>query len=85
MPKQLVKVSNVIEAEESKIKNQSHVDHICWCEEHYLLWVLVTEPDNQTASLQRDPVVYALLSAQEKIGSVIGQIIAALSSQCTCS
>ena len=55
------------------------------CESYHPLWVLVTSPDDQLASLQRDPVAFPLLSAQEEMRVVAGQIVAASPQQCTCS
>ena len=48
-------------------------------------WVLVTGPDNQSASPLRDPVGYASLSAQNEKRVVAGQIVAASTWKCTCS
>ena len=42
-------------------KSKSRIDHILQCERHRPLWVLATGPNDQSASLQRDPVAFALL------------------------
>ena len=76
------------EAKESKtvkVKSQSHVDHILRCEKHRPLWVFATRPDNQSASLQKNPAAFASLSAREETRVVAGQIVAASTRQYTCS
>ena len=54
-----------------------------------LQWVLATGPDDQSASLQRDPAAFASISAREETRVVAGQIVAASNyislRQCTCS
>ena len=45
----------------------------------------LTGPDDQTASLQRDPAAFASLSAREETRVVAGQNVAASPRQCTCS
>ena len=55
-----VEVSNVTEIEESnaiKVKSQSYVDHIHQCEGYHPKYMLGTDPDDQSASLQGDPTV----------------------------
>lgn len=53
-------------------KSQSRIDHILQCERHRPLWVLATGPNDQSASLQRDPVAFALLRDEScgKLNSV---------------
>ena len=83
-----VEVSDVAEAEESKtvkIKSQSHVNHVLRCQKHRPQWVLATGPDDQSASLQRDPAAFASPSAREETRVVAGQIVAASPRHCTCS
>ena len=88
-PEMSMEVSDVAEAEESKtvkIKSQSHVDHFLRCQRHRPQWVLATGPDDQSASLQRDPVAFVSLSAREVTRvTVAGSIVAASRRQCTCS
>ena len=56
------------EAEESKtVKIKSHVDHVLRCLRHRPQWVLAIGPDDQSASLQRDPVAFASLSVREEM------------------
>ena len=50
------------ENETVKVKSQSHVGHILWFEGHHSQKLLVTKPDNQSASHQGDPAAYALLN-----------------------
>ena len=81
-----MEVSDVAEAEESKtvkIKSQSHVDHVLRYERHGPQWVLATGPDDQSASLQRDPAAFASLRAREETRVVAGLILAASPPQCT--
>ena len=44
----------------------NRVDYILRCEEHRPQRFLTTEPDDQSESLQGDPVAYALLRAREE-------------------
>ena len=64
-------------------QSQSPVNHILQCEGYCIQQVLSTGPDDQSASLEEDPAVYALLSAQKETRVVAGQIIVALPQQCT--
>ena len=73
------------ESKTVKIKSQSHVDHVLRCQRHRPQRVLATGPDDQSASLQRDPAAFASLSAREETRVVAGQIMAASPRQCTCS
>ena len=60
-----MEVSDVAEAEESKtVKIKSHVLR---CQRHCPHCVLATGPDDQSASLQRDPVAFASFSVQEEM------------------
>ena len=52
---------------------------------HSEFGVLATGPDDQSASLQRDPAAFASLSAREERRVAAGQIMAASPRQCTCS
>ena len=83
-----MEVSDVAEAEKSKtvkIKSQSHVDHVLRCQRHRPHWVLTTGPDEQSASLQRDPAASSSLIVREETRVAAGQILAAWPPQCTCS
>ena len=60
-------------------------DHVLQQERHRPQLVLITGPDEQSASLQGDFVVYVSLRAPEESRVVAGQIVAALPRQYTCS
>ena len=68
-----------------KVKSQSRVDHVLRYEGHHPRRVFATELNDQSASQQEDPSVYASLSAREEIRVEAGQIMAASLRQCTCS
>ena len=70
-PEHSVEQSDAAEAKESKtikIKSQSHIDHILQCKRHGPLWVFATGPDNQSASLKRDPATFAQCSVLCSVG-----------------
>ena len=70
--------------------SQNQKSKSCWSrssmsEAYRPQWILDTEPDDQSASLQRDPAAFASLSAREETRVAAGQFVAASPRQCTCS
>ena len=87
-PELSVKVSNIAEAEESKtvkIKSQSHVDHVLWCQRHIIHSEFLPQGQTINQRVYKDPAAFASLSAREEMRVVAGQIVAASPQQCTCS
>ena len=84
-PEQLVKIFDVSESEESKaVKSWINIDYVLRCERHHQYRVLSTGPDDQLASFQRDPAVYASLGVREEMRVMAGKIEAASPWQCIC-
>lgn len=60
-------------------------DRLLRCARHRPQCALASEPNNQSASLQRGPVTFALLSARDETWFVAGQTMAASPRQWICS
>ena len=69
-----------------KQDSQNQKSKSCWSRSSMRpQWVLATGPDDQSASLQRDPATFASLSMREETRVAARQIVAASPWQCTCS
>ena len=66
-------------------QNLKSFDDVLWSEEHGSHQVHATGSDDQSASLQGNPVMFALLRAWKEMGVVAGQIVASSLWQCICS